>query len=164
MRKWQIKLCLRILIALGGRDPASQIAIKQQMYAYPQKDKNDDHFCRRTHISSIKPLGAQATLILSKSLRRRSPRARICYKDCSTVERTSYTNHYSLEPRHLHYRYYSARRVSKLSLRRLRLSHLDCLQPLHRKNQLTYYDKVSYEQARPKNPLGIRRHHLGSIP
>jgi hypothetical protein len=58
MRKWQIKLCLRILIALGGRDPASQIAIKQQMYAYPQKDKNDDHFGGRTHILSIKPLGA----------------------------------------------------------------------------------------------------------
>jgi hypothetical protein len=36
MRKWQIKLCLGILVALGSGDPTPQISIEQQMYAYPQ--------------------------------------------------------------------------------------------------------------------------------
>jgi hypothetical protein len=58
MRKWQIKLCLGILVALGSGDPTPQISIEQQMYAYPQEDKNDDHFHGRTHTPSIKPLGA----------------------------------------------------------------------------------------------------------
>jgi hypothetical protein len=49
MRKWQIKLCLRILVTLGSGDPAPQISIEQQMYRHPQKDKYHDHFGGHTH-------------------------------------------------------------------------------------------------------------------
>jgi hypothetical protein len=49
MRKWQIKLCLGVLITLSSRDAAFQIAIEQQMYAHPKQDAYGDYFDGRTH-------------------------------------------------------------------------------------------------------------------
>jgi hypothetical protein len=59
MRKWQIKLCLCVLVTLGCGDPALQIAIEQQMYAHPKQDAYGDYFGGRAHIPIHNAAGPQ---------------------------------------------------------------------------------------------------------